>query len=105
MDFTAEFLWNLGAVLLQVLPLFSGLALIIAMLSIAIGRLERWSVGDSLYFGFITALTVGYGDLRPTTGINKVLAIVIALFGLITSGILVAIAVEVLSMTFQARAG
>jgi len=104
MEFTAEFLWNLGAVLLQVLPLFSCLALIIAMLSIAIGRLERWSVGDSLYFGFITALTVGYGDLRPTTGINKVLAIVIALFGLIMSGILVAIAVEVLSMTFKARA-
>jgi voltage-gated potassium channel len=101
MRFTIDFLWNLGGVLLHVLPLFLGLGLIIATLSIFIGRREGWTVGDSLYFGFITALTVGYGDLRPTRGLNKFLAIVLALFGLITSGILVAIAVEVVSMTFQ----
>jgi len=105
MRFTLDFLWNLGAVLVHVLPLFLGLGLIIATLSILIGRRERWTLGDSLYFGFITALTVGYGDLRPTTGVNKLLAIVLALFGLITSGILVAIAVEVVSMTFQAHDG
>jgi len=34
---------------------------------------------------------------------NKFLAIVIALFGLITSGILVAIAVEAAAMTFEQR--
>jgi len=103
MRFTLDFLWNLGSVLLLLLPLFLGLGLIIAVLSIIIGRREGWSFGDSLYFGFITALTVGYGDLRPTVGLNKFLAIVIALFGLITSGILVAIAVEVVSMTFQSK--
>lgn len=101
MQFTIDFLWNLGAVLIQVLPLFFGLGLIIAVLSTLIGRREGWKLGDSLYFGFITALTVGYGDLRPTSGLNKLLAIVIALFGLITSGILVAIAVEVVSTVFQ----
>jgi len=101
MRLTLDFLWNLGGVLAQFLPLFLGLGLIIATLSIFIGRREGWTVGDSLYFGFITALTVGYGDLRPTRGLNKFLAIVLALFGLITSGILVAIAVEVVSMTFQ----
>lgn len=103
MRFTLDFLWNLGSVLLLVLPLFLGLGLIIAVLSIIIGRREGWPLGDSLYFGFITALTVGYGDLRPTVGLNKFLAIVVALFGLITSGILVAIAIEVVSMTFQSR--
>ena len=103
MAFTLEFLWNLLLLSQHVLPLFAGLATIIAALSIWAGRGEGWSVADSLYFGFITALTVGYGDLRPSAGVNKFLAIVIALFGLITSGILVAIAVEVVAITFEQR--
>lgn len=101
MRFTLDFLFNLGGIVVHVLPLFFGLGVIIAALSILIGRREGWSIGDSLYFGFITALTVGYGDLRPTSGLNKVIAILIALFGLITSGILVAISVELLRMTFR----
>ncbi|NKI34749.1 two pore domain potassium channel family protein [Wenzhouxiangella sp. XN79A] len=104
MEFTFSFLWNLARVLWLLAPLFLGLGAIIAGLSAWVGRREGWSIGDSLYFGFITALTVGYGDLRPTTGRNKFLAIVIALFGLITSGILVATAVEVVSMSFRSRA-
>jgi voltage-gated potassium channel len=105
MGFTLEFLWILAGLLRHLLPLFLGLGAIISALSIFVGRREKWSVSDSLYFGFITALTVGYGDLRPTTGRNKFIAIVIALFGLITSGILVAVAVEAVAMTFARRGG
>jgi voltage-gated potassium channel len=101
MGFTLNFLWNLAGLLRHVLPLFAGLGLIITGLSIWIGRREGWSIADSLYFGFITALTVGYGDLRPTLRSSKFIAVVIALFGLITSGILVAIAVEAVAVTFQ----
>jgi voltage-gated potassium channel len=104
MGFTLDFLWNLAKLSGQVLPLFAGLAAIIAGLSAWVGHKEGWSLSDSLYFGFITALTVGYGDLRPTRGVNKFIAIVIALFGLITSGILVAIAVEAVAITYRARA-
>lgn len=103
MGFTLEFLFNLAGLVRHVLPLFAGLAAIIAALSVWVGRREGWSVGDSLYFGFITALTVGYGDLRPSRGTSKFVAIVIALFGLITSGILVAIAVEAVAITYEAR--
>jgi voltage-gated potassium channel len=89
MDFTVDFLLNLARLLGDGLPVFIGLSLIIAVLSIVIGRDEGWSIGDSLYFGFITALTVGYGDMRPTRGLGTLSAIVIALFGLITTGIMV----------------
>jgi Ca2+-binding EF-hand superfamily protein len=34
---------------------------------IAIGRLEGWSLVDSIYYAFITAGTVGYGDVSPTS--------------------------------------
>ncbi|MEE4637259.1 MAG: ion channel [Wenzhouxiangella sp.] len=100
MAMTLEFLINLWTLLVHLLPLFFGLSVIIAILSILVGRKENWSVGDSLYFGFITALTVGYGDFRPRSGAAKLAAIIIALFGLITSGILVAVAVEAVAISF-----
>jgi voltage-gated potassium channel len=100
---TLAFLWNFAGLLLYLLPLLGGLSLIIATLSALVGRWERWSLGDSLYFGFITALTVGYGDFRPARGRSKVLAIIIALVGLVTSGIMVAVAVEAVGVTFEAR--
>ena len=31
------------------------------------GKLENWSFIDSVYYAFITAVTLGYGDLSPTT--------------------------------------
>jgi voltage-gated potassium channel len=101
MGFTILFLANLFKALSQAYPLFMGLGLIISALSIWVGKHEGWSVGDSLYFGFVTALTVGYGDMRPTKPWNKFLAIVIGLFGLIATGIIIAIAVSVAGTTFD----
>lgn len=99
MGFTIAFLWNLAAGVLQGAPLFLGLSAIIAGLSVIVGRGEGWSVGESLYFGFITATTVGYGDLRPTRPRGRLLAVMLALFGLILTGILVALAVQAASAT------
>lgn len=103
MDFTIEFLVNFGRLLLDGWPLFIGLSLIISVLSAVVGLKETWSVSESLYFGFITALTVGYGDMRPSTGFGRFLAVVIGLIGLVTTGIVVAIAVETADLTFEQR--
>jgi voltage-gated potassium channel len=105
MALTLDFLTNLIALLGYLAPLFIGLGLIIAGLSVAVGRTEKWSITDSLYFGFITALTVGYGDLRPTRGMTKFLAILLALTGLITSGILVAVSLEAVKLSLPQQAG
>ena len=105
MGFTLDFLANFGRLAGKGLPLFIGLSVIISVLSILTGRREGWTVSDSLYFGFITALTVGYGDMRPTTGRGKASAVIIGLFGLITTGIVIAIAVEAAAQTYMLRHG
>jgi voltage-gated potassium channel len=101
MDFTFEFIRNLARSLGDGAPLFAGLMSIIAALAIVVGWIEGWSVGDSLYYGFITATTVGYGDLHPTGGIGKFVAVVLALVGLILTGIIVGLAVEAASFTYE----
>jgi len=39
-----------------------------------IGKKESWSWSQALYFAFITATTVGYGDLHPTRHPSRISA-------------------------------
>lgn len=105
MVFTSAFLIVFAGLVWESGPLFLGLGLIIAALAIAAGRLEGWSIGDSLYYGFITATTVGYGDMTPTTGRGKIYAIILAVIGLMFTGIMVALSVEAAGTVFDRRHG
>ena len=53
-------------------PAFS----VIILGGIAMGRLEGWSLLDSCYFAFVTAVTLGYGDFSPVTQPGRLWAIV-----------------------------
>jgi voltage-gated potassium channel len=70
------------------------LAVVIAVLGRIAGRREGWSRFDSFYWSFITATTVGYGDIRPVNKTSRIIAIVIGLMGLTMTGILIAVAVH-----------
>lgn len=103
MRFTFDFLFELGRLLYSGAPLLVVLLVLISGIAIWIGRQEGWSLSDSLYFGFITATTVGYGDFRPKRRLCKFAAIVIALTGLILTGIVIAVSVEAVSHVVQYR--
>lgn len=100
--FTIQFIKQLNPLLLEFGPLIITLITLISVLVITIGRQEKWSLTDSLYYGFITGTTVGYGDFRPTTKKGKLLAVLIASLGLILAGIVIALAVEAASQTLDA---
>jgi hypothetical protein len=71
------------------------MAILISLMGIVIAQLEEeLSVGDALYFSWVTGTTVGYGDLTPTTGSTRVLAIIVAIMGIILTGTIVSIAIE-----------
>ena len=60
---------------------------------------SRWSLGDGLYFAFVTVLTIGYGDLVPRQPLTRFLAILIGLFGVVLTGLIAAVAVHALQTT------
>jgi voltage-gated potassium channel len=78
-----------------------GLALAITLLGQAVGRHEGWSRFDSFYWSFITATTVGYGDVRPVKNRSKIISIVIAFLGLTLTGILIAVAVQAATLALR----
>jgi voltage-gated potassium channel len=84
-------------------PLWLTLATAVTVLGQVVGKKEGWSRFDSFYWSFITATTVGYGDVRPTKRGPRILAIMIALVGLMLTGILVAVAVHSATVALAAH--
>lgn len=82
-------------------PIFIALSLIITSLGLWVGKMESWKTFDSLYWAYITALTVGYGDMRPSTKISKAVSIIIAWCGILFTGLLVAVAVKSASYSYE----
>ena len=62
-------------------PVLSALLAGIVGLGLLVGFIEGWSVSDSIYFAFVSGLTIGYGDLAPKTFAARVLAIMIGICG------------------------
>jgi voltage-gated potassium channel len=100
MDFTLSFLRLFFLDILYASPVLGFLMLLIVLVGSLIGRIEGWSAFDALYHAFINAATVGYGDFHPTKKGSKVLAILLALLGLIFTGMIVAIALHAASFAY-----
>ncbi|MEV8097209.1 potassium channel family protein [Kitasatospora sp. NPDC085879] len=65
--------------------------------SLAVLEIERDSptatirtLGDALWWSFTTMTTVGYGDLTPTTGLGRLLAVALMLSGIALLGVVTA---------------
>ena len=101
MDVTAEFLRLFLRGLYFTSPLLLILLLIIVLIGQIVGRHEAWSKFDALYWSFITAITVGYGDYHPSKRLSKGLSTLIALVGIIFTGIIVAIALHAAQTSFR----
>jgi hypothetical protein len=74
-------------------PVLSTILAIQVALGLLVGFIEGWSVGDAVYFTFVTGLTIGYGDLVPRQALARALAIGIGVSGLFLTGVIAGIAV------------
>jgi hypothetical protein len=91
-----EFLAGLFAELRVVWPILSTLLGLVVVLGVVIGLIEGWSVHESIYFAFVSGLTIGYGDLAPTRLLPRTLAILIGVCGVLVTALVAAIAVKAL---------
>ena len=78
-------------------PVLSVLIGAIAALGLVVGRIEGWSVQESLYFAFVSGLTIGYGDFAPQSFAGRMLAIVIGICGVLLTALVAAVAVRAIS--------
>jgi hypothetical protein len=92
-----EFLTGLLAGLGVVWPILSALLALIVGLGVVVGLVEGWSVQDSIYFSFVSGLTIGYGDLAPKTLLTRALAVAIGICGVLVTALVAAIAVKALA--------
>ena len=79
-------------------PILSVLLGAIVVLGLVVGFLEGWSVQESIYFAFVSGLTIGYGDLAPKTLLTRTLAILIGVCGVLLTALVAAVAVKALTV-------
>lgn len=91
------FLAGLLGGLRVVWPILSGLLGLIIAAGLVAGVIEGWSVHESIYFAFVSGLTIGYGDLAPKLLLARVLAIFIGICGVLVTALVAAIAVKALT--------
>jgi len=101
MEFTQEYAFYFVNGLVLAWPLLGTMALGIGLVGLIVGKRESWEVFDSIYWAFITATTVGYGDIRPLYRLSKALAILIAMQGMAFTGIMVALAINAAQISFE----
>jgi voltage-gated potassium channel len=92
---TAKVLWHLRGIVVILLLLFLILATVVYYWGGTVNLVTRGpsTMGDTLYFCAITALTIGYGDMVATTTLGRIAAVLLGLLGLLGTGVMTASAV------------
>ena len=98
-----EFASGLRMGIRVVWPVLSALFVLILGLGTVVGLREGWSIQESLYFSLVTGLTIGYGDLSPTTLLPRALSILIGVCGVLVTALIAAIAVKALTNVTDSR--
>ena len=89
-------LWYLRGILAGLMVLFALLTIAMYYMGDPVETAKRTpsSIGETLYFCAITALTIGYGDVVPTSTLGRIDAVLLGLIGMVFTGLIVAAAVR-----------
>lgn len=97
-----DFLFAHANLLVELGALIVGLILIVVLSGLLIARLDGLSAEDGIYFAFVTALTVGFGDFVPRSRGARLLSILLAIIGIVIFGIIVSVTVHALDIAIDA---
>ena len=72
------------------------------LMGVLVAYVEGLSIYDGIYLAFVSALTVGYGDLVPKTFVGRLICIgILPIVGMIVTGIMVAAAVSAIDRSVK----
>ena len=97
----ARFNYHFFIIIRRLQAVFLALSVIILCIAVVIRHLEKMPFGESLYFSFITGLTIGYGDIVVKTPLARLLAVLLGLIGIIFTGIMVAAALRAVERSLE----
>ena len=80
-----------------------GLLVLILLGGFTVSRVEGLELGEGIYFAFITGLSIGYGDITPSTAWGRVISVSIGLIGMIFVGLTVAVATRALADSIREK--
>ncbi|MFK4445910.1 voltage-gated potassium channel [Caballeronia udeis] len=102
----ARVLWHLRSFLTFLLILFLTLSVTMHYFGGTVDTSTRTqsSLGQTFYFCAVAALTIGYGDVVPTTVLGRIVAVLLGLLGVLMTGVVTASAVYGIQVAGQ-RAG
>jgi len=87
-------IWHLKALILM-------LAALIVAGAASVTLVEKMPFGDTLYFAFVTGLTIGYGDIVVKTPFGRLVAILIGFIGILFTGLMVAVLVLAVRESYE----
>jgi voltage-gated potassium channel len=89
-------LWYLRTIFVFLLAMFVLLTLGMFYYGGPVETVNRTAspVGQTWYFCAITALTIGYGDVVPTTSFGRIDAVLLGMIGVLFTGLITAAAVR-----------
>ena len=92
------FIQHLFAMICFVRGVLLVLLLVLLVCALVVAKVDGLPISDAIYLTLITALTVGYGDITPSTGIAKAVSVLSGLIGVIIVGLVVAISTRALHL-------
>jgi len=71
------------------------LFLFVILMGVLLAYIEGLGIWEGIYFSFVTAFTLGYGDIAPHTPLGMfICSILLPLAGMLLTGIMVAAAIK-----------
>jgi voltage-gated potassium channel len=96
-----EFLKNLARLYYGLGKFLLLLLVMIILGAYIISVFDHKHFADSLYLSFITATTVGYGDITPVSYASKLVAVILGLIGIVLTGLIVGITIEAIRLSIN----
>ena len=96
-----QFLQNFYHCFRHIKNLVALLFCLVMLGALGFSKAEGIDFGSSVFFAFITALTVGYGDISPTTVLGRIISVLIAFMGILLVAMFTAIATRALFKTMH----